>query len=78
MRGCSRTRTDWVLKGEEGWNDDTTAAYVARFDVGGEIFGLEGRLQGELVMVLLFVGFPVFLCCDKRRETSSTVPAERR
>ena len=33
-------------------------------------------LQGELVMVLPVCRIPVSICCDKRRETSFTVPAE--
>ena len=35
-----------------------------------------GRLQGELVMVLPVCRISVSICCDKRRETSFTVPAE--
>ena len=52
--------------------------YVARFDGRGRDFWVwRGRLQGELVMVLPVCRIPVSMCCDKRRETSFTVPAER-
>ena len=36
------TRTDWVLKGEEGGMTTPLLQYVARFDGGGEIFGFGG------------------------------------
>ena len=38
------TRTDWVLKGEEGGMMTPLLQYVARFDGGGEILGLEGEV----------------------------------
>ena len=37
--GVVGTRTDWVLKGEEGGMATPLLQYVARFDGGGEIFG---------------------------------------
>ena len=42
--GVVGTRTDWVLKGEEGGMTTPLLQYVARFDGGGEIFGLEGEV----------------------------------
>ena len=39
------TRTDWVLKGEEGGMTTPLLQYVARFDGGGEILGLEGEVS---------------------------------
>ena len=39
--GVVGTRTNWVLKGEEG-GMTTPLQYVARFDGGGEIFGFGG------------------------------------
>ena len=75
--GVVGTRTDWVLKGEEGGMATPLLQYVARFDGGGEIFGFGGGgLQGELAMVLPVCGIPISICCAKRRETSFTVPAE--
>ena len=52
------TRTDWVLKGEEGGMMTPLLQYVARFD--------RGRLQEELVMVLPVCRIPVSICCAKR------------
>ena len=47
--------------------------YVARFDRGGGIVGLEGKVtQGELVGVLPVCRIPVSICCAKRRATSFT------
>ena len=40
--GVVGTRTDWVLKGEEGGMATPLLQYVARFDGGGEIFGFGG------------------------------------
>ena len=75
--GVVETRTDWVLKGEEGGMMTPLLQYVARFDGGGREFWVwRGRLQGELVMVLPVCRIPVSICCDKRQETSFTVPAE--
>ena len=59
---CARvvgTRTDWVLKGEEGGMTTPLLLYVARFDVGGEIFGFGGGGYKESwPWCSLFVGFP--------------------
>ena len=78
---CARvvgTRTDWVLKGEEGGMTTPLLQYVTQFDGGGRDFWVwRRRLRGELVMVLPVCRIPVSICCDKRRETSSTFPAER-
>ena len=40
--GVVRTRTDWVLKGEEGGMTTPLLQYVARFDGGARFLGLEG------------------------------------
>ena len=72
--GVVGTGTDWVLKGVEGGMTRPLLQYVARFDGGGEIFGFGGG--GELVMVLHVCRISVSICCDKRRETSYTVPVE--
>ena len=40
--GVVGTRTDWVLKGEEGGMTTPLLQYVARFDGRGEIFGFGG------------------------------------
>ena len=37
--GVVGTRTDWVLKGEDGGMTTPLLQYVARFDGGGDIFG---------------------------------------
>ena len=75
--GVVGTRTDWVLKGEEGGMTTPLLQYVARFDGGGEIFRVwRGRLQGEFAMALSVCRIPVSIGCDKRRETSFTVSAE--
>ena len=53
------TRTDWVLKGEEGGMTTPLLQYVARFDGGGEIFGFGGGGYKESwPWCSLFVGFP--------------------
>ena len=39
--GVVGTRTDWVLKGKEGGMTTPLLQYVARFDGGGDILGLE-------------------------------------
>ena len=58
--GVVVTRTDWVLKGEEGGMTTPVLQYVARFDGGGRDFGVwRGRLQGELAMVLPVCRIPV-------------------
>ena len=75
--GVVGTRTDWVLKGEEGGMATPLLQYVARFDGGGRDFWVwRGGLQGELAMVLPVCRIPISICCAKRRETSFTVPAE--
>ena len=75
--GVVGTRTDWVLKGEEGGMTTPLLQYDARFDGGGRDFWVwRGRLQGEFVMMLPVCRLSVSICCDKRRETSFTVPAE--
>ena len=40
--GVVGTRTDWVLKGEEGGITTSLLQYIARFDGGGEMFGFGG------------------------------------
>ena len=57
--GVVGTRTDWVLKGEEGGMTTPLLQYVARFDGGGEIFGFGGGVYKESwPWFSLFVGFP--------------------
>ena len=57
--GVVETRTDWVLKGEEGGMATPLLQYVARFDGGGEIFGFGGGGYKESwPWCSLFVGFP--------------------
>ena len=57
--GVVGTRTDWVLKGEEGGMTTPLLQYVARFDGGGEIFGFGGGGYKEIwPWCSLFVGFP--------------------
>ena len=57
--GVVGTRTDWVLKGEEGGMATPLLQYVARFDGGGEIFGFGGGGYKESwPWCSLFVGFP--------------------
>ena len=57
--GVVGTRTDWVLKGEEGGMATPLLQYVARFDGGGEIFGFGGGDYKESwPWCSLFVGFP--------------------
>ena len=61
MCGCSRDTHRLRVERGRGRNDDATAAvlYFARFDGGGEIVGVwMRRLQGELAVAPLFVGFP--------------------
>ena len=75
--GVVGTRTDWVLKGEEGGMATPLLQYVARFDGGGEIFGFgEGGYKESWPWLLPVCGIPISICCAKRRETSFTVPAE--
>ena len=74
--GVVGTRTDWVLKGEEGGMATPLLQYVARFDGGRDFWVWRGGLQGELAMVLPVCRIPISICCAKRRETSFTVPAE--
>ena len=57
--GVVGTRTDWVLKGEEGGMTTPLLQYVARFEGGGEIFGFGGGGYKESwPWCSLFVGFP--------------------
>ena len=57
--GVVGTRTDWVLKGEEGGMATPLLQYAARFDGGGEIFGFGGGGYKESwPWCSLFVGFP--------------------
>ena len=57
--GVVGTRTDWVLKGEEGGMATPLLQYVARFDGVGEIFGFGGGGYKESwPWCSLFVGFP--------------------
>ena len=57
--GVVGTRTDWVLKGDEGGMTTPLLQYVARFDGGGEIFGFGGGGYKESwPWCSLFVGFP--------------------
>ena len=57
--GVVGKRTDWVLKGEEGGMATPLLQYVARFDGGGEIFGIGGGGYKESwPWCSLFVGFP--------------------
>ena len=46
--GVVGTRTDWVLKGEEGRITTPLLQYIARFDGGGEIFGFGGEGSGRV------------------------------
>ena len=43
--GVVGTRTDWVLKGEGGAMMTPLLQCVARFDGGGETFGLDGEVR---------------------------------
>ena len=53
------TRTDWVLKGEEGGMTTPLLQYVARFDGGGKIFGFGGGGYKESwSWCSLFVEYP--------------------
>ena len=66
-----------MLKEKEGGRTTPLLQYVAQFDGGGRAFGVStGNLQGEFVMMLPVCRIPVFICCDKRRQTSFTVPAK--
>ena len=57
--GVVGTRTDWVLKGEEGGMTTPLLQYVARFDGGGEIFGFGGGGYKESwSWCSLFVEYP--------------------
>ena len=57
--GVVGTRTDWVLKGEEGGTTTPLLQYVAWFDGGGEIFGFGGGGYKESSLwCSLFVEFP--------------------
>ena len=57
--GVVGTRTDWVLKGEEGGMTIPLLQYVARFDGGGEIFGFGGGGYKEIwSWCSLFVEYP--------------------
>ena len=50
--------------------------YIHTYTGGRDFWVWGGRLQGELVVVLPVCRISVSICCDKRRETSFTVPAE--
>ena len=57
--GVVGTRTDWVLKGEEGGMTTPLLQYVARFDGRGEIFGFGGGVSKESwSWSSLFVEYP--------------------
>ena len=57
--GVVGTRTDWVLKGEEGVMTTPLLQYVARFDGGGEILGFGGGGYKESwSWCSLFVEYP--------------------
>ena len=57
--GVVGTRTDWVLKGEEGGMTTPLLQYVARFDGGGKIFGFGGGGYKESwSWCSLFVEYP--------------------
>ena len=57
--GVVGTRTDWVLKGEEGGMTTPLLQYVARFDGGAEIFGFGGGGYKESrSWCSLFVEYP--------------------
>ena len=57
--GVVGTRTDWVLKGEEGGMTTPLLQYVAQFDGGGEIFGFGGGGYKESwSWCSLFVEYP--------------------
>ena len=61
MCGCSRdTRTDWVLKAEDGeMTTPLLLQYVARLDGGGEIVGFGGGgCKKNWPWCSLLVGFP--------------------
>ena len=57
--GVVGTRTNWVLKEEEGGMTTPLLQYVARFDGGSEIFGFgRGGYKESWPWCSLFVGFP--------------------
>ena len=57
--GVVGTRTDWVLKEEEGGMTTPLLQYVARFDGGGEIFGFGGvGYKESWSWCSLFVEYP--------------------
>ena len=57
--GVVGTRTNWVLKGQEGGMTTPLLQYVVRFDGGSEIFRPEGGGYKESwLWCSLFVGFP--------------------
>ena len=67
--GVVGTRTDWVLKGEEGGMTTPLLQYVARFDGGGEIFGFGGGGYKESwPWCSLFVGFPSLFVAPSREK----------
>ena len=71
--GVVGTRTDWVLKGEEGGMTTPLLQYVARFDGGGEIFGFGGGGYKESwSWCSLFIEYPSLFV-----ETSGEKPALR-
>ena len=57
--GVAGTRTDWVLKGQEGGITTPLLQHIARFDGGGEIFGFGGGGYKESwLWCSLFAEFP--------------------
>ena len=59
MRGCGRDTHRLGLKGEEGGMTVPLLQYVARFDVGGEIFGIGGgEYKESWSWCSLFVEYP--------------------
>ena len=68
--GVVGTRTDWVLKGEEGGMTTPPLQYVARFDGGGEIFGFGGGGYKESwSWRSLFVEFPSLFVATSDEKT---------
>ena len=67
--GVVGKRTDWVLKGEVGGRTTPLLQYVARFDGGGDIFGVGGGGYKESrTWCSLFVGFPSLLIAPSRKQ----------
>ena len=71
--GVVGTRTELVLKGEEGGITESLLQYVARLKGGARLLGLEGGVARRVDRVVLPVcRIPVSTCCAKRRATSFT------